>query len=159
MNPSDNAQVLPARLGLLDHATIFLFKSVSKHAQRVFYLASLGGQFNHYTTQRRMAMIKLNEAMHLSYRDDAMKLPMYLSQRVWGRTGLEQILNESTLETAQANRSLAKLAEEIVDISPAWTHYEPRNEMVNDVVELLSHHCHDLKEREALAAAKAVVTP
>lgn len=136
------------RLGFRDHATIFLFKRVSKHAQRIFFLASLGGQFNHYATQRRMAMVKLNEAMQLSYREDAIKLPMYLSQRVWGRTGLEDILTEEALEAATSPADMENLAGRVVDISPTWAHYAPREEMIGDVMELLNHHCRELKERD-----------
>lgn len=135
------------RLGFRDHATIFLFKRVSKHAQRIFYLASLGGQFNHYAIQRRMAMVKLNEAMQLSYREDAIKLPMYLSQRVWGGTGLEDILTEESLEHASRRGELSLLASQVVDISRDWAHYAPREEMINDVTEFLNHHCLELKER------------
>jgi len=147
MAHSASGQTAP-RLGFRDHATIFLFKRVSKHAQRIFFLASLGGQFNHYATQRRMAMAKLNEAMQLSFREDAMKLPMYLSQRVWGRTGLGNVLTEESLQQAETDGDLRELAAKVVDISPTWAHYAPRDEMVDDVVELLDHHCQDLKERE-----------
>jgi hypothetical protein len=143
------------RLGFRDHATIFLFKRVSKHAQRIFFLASLGGQFNHYATQRRMAMVKLNEAMQLSYREDAIKLPMYLSQRVWGGTGLEDILTEESLESASRQGKLEVLAGQVVDVARDWAHYASRDEMIGDVTELLKHHCMELKERSAREHAVA----
>lgn len=136
-----------ARLGVRDYATTFLFKRVSKHAQRIFFLASLGGQFNHYAKQRRMAMEKLNEAMRLAKREDAMKLPIFLAQRVWGRTRVEDILTEDAIQAASTPAAMQALAHQVVEHSPAWAHYAPVEEMVGDVVEFLGHHRNELKER------------
>lgn len=112
-----------------------LGKVTSKHAKHVFFIASLHAQFNHYNQHRRMAMMatkKLNEVIDLAYRPDAMDLPALLHDKVWGNTGLEDVLTESAIVNATTSEDVSMLARKVVSISPRWSRYGTEDEMVQD---------------------------
>jgi hypothetical protein len=112
-----------------------LGKITSNHIKHVFFIASLHAQFNHYNQHRRMAMMatkKLNEVIDLAYRPDAMDLPALLHDKVWGKTGLEEVLTESAIVNATTSDDVVMLARKVISISPPWSRYGTEEEMVED---------------------------
>lgn len=136
------------RRDLRDWATMLLFKCVSKHAQHVFYIASLAEQFNHYSRFRRAAMDKLNEAMKLAYRPEAIQLPIALSDRVWGKAGLREVISDDALLRAKTEDELRALAQKVIAMTPHWALYAPDDEMKEDVINLLRHQRAIMQEEE-----------
>lgn len=126
--------------------TMLLFRCISKHTKRIFYIASLCGQFDHYSHRRTLAMAKLNEAMRLAYREPSLTIPASVHSRVWQDTGLETILTEQRLVAANDEASLRALARQVVDISKKWW-YGDVDEMTRDVTEALT------AQRQYLVAA------
>jgi hypothetical protein len=117
------------------------FRCLSKHAQHVFFISSLVGQFNHYAKRRQMVMSKLNAAMRLTYRDGATQLPMAMRGGIWGNTNLDQILTENALMQSRNVNDLRVLARKVIDVSPRWSRYAPVDEMADDLVILLREQC------------------
>lgn len=134
---SDNGIKQSTRLSLGQIFMIMLFKCSSKHAKHVFFIASLVGQFNHYAKHRQMAVQKLNAAMQLAFREDAMGLPMAMGSKVWGGTGLDKVLTETTLAQARTEEDLRSLAESVMNIKPSWARYATSDKMMEDLLDLL----------------------
>lgn len=122
---------------------VFFYKCVSKHAKHVIFIASLHGQFNHYAKSRRMAVDKLNKVIDLAYRPSALEFPEKLHARVWNGTGVNEIATEEAIVNADSEEAVLNLATKIVDISPSWSRYASKEEMVNDTAEWIrSQHDH-----------------
>lgn len=147
---SDNGITRATRLSFGQVLMVMLFKCSSRHAKHVFFIASLVGQFNYYAKHRQMAMQKLNAAMRLAYRDGATTLPMAMGGKVWGGTGLDQVLTETALTQAQSDEELRQLAQRVIGISPRWARYDTVAEMTNDLLDLLR------TQREQIGEALAV---
>lgn len=112
-----------------------LLKCVSKHARHVFFIASLHSQFSEYANHRRMALSKLNEAMRLAHREEALSFPEAMRGRVWDGTGLEEILTEQAVVKAANDEAVTLLARKVVDISPRWSRYGKLDEMIQDTAD------------------------
>ncbi len=152
-NASDNGSTDVSSLG--HFFLVLFFKCLSKHAQHMFYISSLCGQFNHYAKHRAMAASKLNAAMNLAYREKAIELPMAMHGQVWGNTSVNQVLNETTLCQATTEESLRALAHRVIDVSPRWIRYAPESEWITDVMALLRNQRKHLIEisRNTVCAA------
>lgn len=124
-------------------------KIASKHAKHVFFIASLHAQYNHYNQHRQMAAMatkKLNEVIDLAYRPDALDLPAMLHDKMWGKTGLENVLTEAAIVNATSDDEVATLARNVVHISPRWSRYGTEAEMVEDTSTWIrSQHQHLLE--------------
>lgn len=143
---SDNGITQSQPFSIGQWLTILLFKCSSKHARHVFYIASLVGQFNYYAKHRQMAMQKLNDAMKLALRDGATGLPMAMGSRVWGGTGLDQVLTEKALQQSRTDEDLRALAQRVLDISPTPYRYADQSEMLDDLMVLLRAQREQLQE-------------
>jgi hypothetical protein len=126
-----------------------LGKITSKHAKHVFFIASLHAQYNHYNQHRQMAAMatkKLNEVIDLAYRPEALDLPVMLRDKMWGKTGLENVLTECAIVNATTADEVADLARKVVQISPRWSRYGTEQEMVEDTSTWIrSQHQHLLE--------------
>ena len=126
------AMAVRTRPSISSFLTKLLFKCVSKHGKRIFYIASLCGQFDHYAQRHGMTVKRLNEAMRLAHREQSAHIPHGLRSRVWDGTGLEDVLTADRLEQADTRNKLVQLAREIYAISTPWR-YSSEREMVDDI--------------------------
>ena len=124
---------------------VLFFKCISKHAKRIFYIASLNGYLNHYATKHRLAADRLNAAIRLAYREETLRQSETFSTQVWGNSGLETILSEDALAKANSEEALHVLAQRVVDVAPPWTRFTKNpQEIVGAVLEMLKSRRHEM---------------
>lgn len=118
----------------ISHFFMALFlRCVSKHAKHIFFIASLHGQFNEYARHHRMAMSKLNQAMRLAHREEALSLPVAMRNKIWKGTGLEDVLTEQAVANAATAGEVRRLAVGVLRVAPEWARYGRLEEMVRDI--------------------------
>lgn len=125
-------------------ATLWQFvltKVISSHGKRIIFLSSL--QWSLYFQVRRIDRLeqelrgRVNKAFNLSTRDDALKLPIAIRDRIWCQQTLIDIVTQTGDSERTPEERERAIATRIVDISPAWVRYGPKTSMINEVVALM----------------------
>lgn len=124
------------------------------HSKRMLMLTSLHMQLVQEGIFREDALDRLNRAMDLTGREDALLFPAHVYRSIWEHTALKESLHSvegfdfshSCLPFEEAK----KLAEEITAHAiPTWLKYGLNADMVNDIIRLF--YCQPSLSRQAMA--------
>ena len=112
-----------------------VMKVMPSRMKRIVYLASLTAIAKETNIPEKALINKLNRVLHLSSTgDDALKLPIHLSQLIWAdKVVFRQDVKKLT--TCEPDEVKA-YAERIVKATPSWFSYGSAGMLVDDIVAL-----------------------
>lgn len=130
-----------------------LFKGVLKNilpnrVKRMLLIVSLHARICSSKHPDKDIALKLNKVFALASSDEALLLPMQLSERIWrepiqvtcGVDNKIELNDFSDLAAYRLTRPQLRIASDhIVRSTPEWLHYGSRRQMKNDVMKLISN--------------------
>lgn len=113
----------------------FVMKVMPSRMKRIIYLASLTAIAKETNIPEKMLIKKLNRVLHLSSTgDDALKLPIHLSQLIWAN---KVVFRQDVKKMTMCEPEEAKAcAERIVNATPSWFSYGSASMLIDDIMAL-----------------------
>lgn len=137
-------RVLDAVLAFISHLAFYLLGSCMTNAtKRYMLLASLQVHLVREGILHEETMSKLNRLLDLVKYEDALELPVFLHQRIWGGVDVNQILQNSDvvdlINHCPSYGELRAISGAIAKQTPPWLRYGQDSEyMLQDIMRLLS---------------------
>ncbi len=112
-----------------------VMKVMPSRMKRIIYLASLTAIAKETNIPEKALINKLNRVLHLSSTgDDALKLPIHLSQLIWAdKVVFRQDVKKLT--TCEPDEVKA-CAERLVKATPSWFSYGSASMLTDDIIAL-----------------------
>lgn len=137
-----------------DLITSFLTRILPDRTKRLVLLSSLTARLRDTNFFDQCTIEKLNKLMVLASNPEAIGLPVHLSKVIWQGKDVKYImhscfLNQSVSLLANGDESarysniqlsITNTAMNIIDGMPSWLRYGKKDEIMNDIVNLLNNY-------------------
>ena len=110
---------------------------LSPKMKRLLYLASLTGAVKGTTVPEIEVIHKLNEILQLSVKDDALKLPIYVSSALWSNKQVFKSDIDTLCTVCEDDATATISAQRLVKATPIWFRYN-EEKMVKDILFLFT---------------------
>lgn len=117
---------------------------ITLHGRRILFVTTLYFQFSDRNQMTRELLEKLNQALQLANDKNALFFPAKYHRFFWNEEKLKQKLIECGVDGSCSigNKfdinDTDKIAQGIFEITPQWLHYGRREDMINDLKQMLS---------------------
>lgn len=114
---------------------------LSIHGKRILLVTTLHLQLVRDGIFQEETLEKLNEALRLAKFNDALRLPQAVYDKVWDDKKLQEAIRSASNGEIKGRmidfEEAKRLSESVVSVSPEWLRYGRRDDMVNDLINLI----------------------
>lgn len=124
--------------------TWLLGKMLPDQIKRMIFLSSLAAYVRNLNQPDIETLEKLNEILLLSNNAEALRLPMEISSKIWGKFNIEQLKSAGASFDEENNLSMQGLqksqmrivANRLIDHMPKWLKYQSKEGTRQDIYKL-----------------------